>query len=102
MRIKVFAPAAVVALALAGSAFAQMAPIGPGGVNQSAYQYIPDGHAAPPEAFTKGLTALSYRTLAVRAEDGGKLTPAHQSDLQQELNQLARKYRVMVDYRIRR
>jgi hypothetical protein len=49
----------------------------------------------------KKITALSYRTLALRTEDGGKLTPEHLARLQRELTHLKREYRVVDDRRIK-
>jgi hypothetical protein len=103
MRICVVVLAAGAALALTAPAFAQMGlspQIGPGSTNQNTYQYIPNDRSLP-QGYVKKVTALSYKTLELRAEDGGKLTPEHLTSLQRELNALARQYRVRADFRIK-
>jgi hypothetical protein len=103
MRIRVLALTAGAALALAAPAFAQMglgAPLGPGSINQNTYQYIPNDRSLP-QGYVKKVTALSYKTLELRAEDGGKLTPEHLASLQRELNAITRQYRVWADFRIK-
>jgi hypothetical protein len=99
MRNLVFTLAAGAAITLSGPAFAQMASIGPGsGKNNS--QYLPEDRSLP-SAYVKKVTALSYRTLELRSEDGGKLTPEHRAELQQELNQLKHDYHVGIELRIK-
>jgi hypothetical protein len=104
MRICVLALAAGAALALPTPGFSQMAGYpGPQSFmdgSQNGHQYLPNDHALP-QAYLKKVTALSYRTLELRAEDGGKLTPEHLASLQRELNALARQYRVRADFRIK-
>jgi hypothetical protein len=105
MRIYILALATGAALALASPAFAQMglsAATGPGGAvpSQNQYQYLPNDHSLP-QSYVKQVTALSYRTVELRAEDGGKLTPEHLASLQRELNQLKRQYHVTSSLRIR-
>jgi hypothetical protein len=100
MRTDLLAHASAGTLILAAPACAQMAPIGPGSGMQNQYQDLPDGNGLPP-AYVKKITALSYRTLALRTEDGGKLTPEHLAGLQRELTHLKRKYRVVDDRRIK-
>jgi hypothetical protein len=102
MRIRTLALAAGSALALAAPAFAQMgnmAPMGPSSVNQNRDQYLQEDRSLP-QAYVKKVTALSYRTLEIKAEDGGRLTPEHAATLQRELDQLQRQYRVRADLRI--
>ncbi len=48
----------------------------------------------------KKVTALSYRTLEIKAEDGGRLSPEHAAALQNELTLLQRQYRIRADFRI--
>jgi hypothetical protein len=104
MRIFVLVLATGAALMLAAPVFAQSsgpgaAQIGPdSGTNNS--QYLQEDRSLP-QAYVKKVTALSYRTLELRAEDGGKLTPEHRASLQQELDQLKREYRVRTGLRIR-
>jgi hypothetical protein len=105
MRIYTLALATGAALALASPAFAQMGlsvPMGPGGAvpSQNQYQYLPNDHSLP-QSYVKKVTALSYRTLELRAEDGGKLTPEHRASLQHELDQLKREFRVTSSLRIK-
>jgi hypothetical protein len=105
MRTHIPALATGAALALAAPAHAQMgpmSPMGPGGTvpSQNQYQYLPNDHSLP-QGFVKQVTALSYRTLELRAEDGGKLTPEHLASLQRELDQLKRQYHVTSSLRIR-
>ncbi|THD68156.1 hypothetical protein [Phenylobacterium sp.] len=98
MRICVLALTAGAALALTTPAFAQM---GLGSIpSQNQYQYIPDELGFPP-GYVKQVTALSYRVLETKAEDGGRLTPEHAASLQQELDALNREFHVRPPFRIR-
>ena len=67
--------------------------------SQASRQYNLNDHALPP-AYVKKLTALSYRTLELRAEDGGRLTSEHRATLQHELDDLKREYHVWPELRI--
>ena len=102
MRTQVLALAAGAAVAFSGPALAQMGgmmPMGPGSGTNDA-QYLQEDRSLPP-AYVKQVTALSYRTLELRAEDGGKLTAEHRASLQRELDRLNREYRVRGDLRIK-
>ena len=103
MRIRVLAFAGAVAIALATPAFAQMGGYpGPQSYmdgRQASSQYNLNDHALP-QAYVKKVTALSYRTLELRAEDGGTLTPEHLTTLQRELDGLKREYHVVAGLRI--
>ncbi len=96
MRDRLFILAAGATLVMAVPSFAQMASMnGPGSSIDSAShsQNVPDDGRLPPD-YVKKLTALSYKILAVRSQDGGKLSPQHLASLQHELSQLKREYRI--------
>jgi hypothetical protein len=96
MRICVLALAA--GAALAAPAFAQM---GLGSMpSQNQHQYVPDDRSFPP-AYMKQVTALSYRVLEIKAEDGGRLTAEHAVALQRELDALNREFHVRPPFRVR-
>jgi hypothetical protein len=106
MRIGVLALATGAVLALTAPAFAQMGSMGQmgqmslGGMpSLTPYQYGP-GDQTLSRDYVKKVTALSYRVLALRAQDGGELTPEHLGGLRRELDQLKRRYHVVADFQV--
>ncbi len=104
MRTQILILMSAAALALAAPAFAQGSvagggQLGPGmGTNNS--QYLQEDRGLP-QAYVKQVTALSFRALELRAEDGGRLTSEHRTSLQRELDRLKREYRVRSDLRVK-
>jgi hypothetical protein len=97
MRFATFTLVLAAGLAMAGVASAQM-----GGwegaqgytITQDLDPARPALRVGPPGAYLKRLTALSYKIVEQRAEDGGTLTPGHLTSLQRELSRLNRQYQV--------
>lgn len=75
---------------------AGMASIGPSSVNKNRNQYLQEDRSLP-RAYLKKVTDLRCRTLAVKAEDGGRLSPEHAATLQNELTHLQRQYPIRAD-----
>ena len=102
MRICVLALATAAAVAAAAPAFAQLATAAciPSGMGSSSSDNSLSGPIVS-KFYVKKVTALSYKILEARAEDGGKLTPEHLASLQQELDQLNRQYDIRTSLRVR-
>jgi hypothetical protein len=102
MRICVLALAAAAALATAAPAFAQLATAAcvPNGMGSSSSNNA-SGSSPLSKTYLKKLTALSYKILEVRTEDGGKLAADHLASLQHELNRLNLQYDVRSSLRVR-
>jgi hypothetical protein len=105
MRLVTFTLILAAGLATAGAASAQMG----GWEGTQGYEI---GHTdpdpfnnsnspAPSRAYIKKLTALSYKIVEQRAEDGGTLTSQHLTSLQRELNWLNHQYEVGSSLRVR-
>ena len=102
MRLATFTLILAAALATAAPALAQMmtaAPI-PNGMGSSTSDNSVSGPIVS-KFYVKKVTALSYKILETRVEDGGQLTPEHLAGLQRELDQLNRQYGVRTSLRVR-
>ena len=103
MGILIVTVATAAAQAAAAPASAQMltatggTPSGEGQASAGS----PSGSLGLSKFYLQKVTALSYRIVEVRAQDGGTLTPEHLASLQHEFNRLNRQYDVKTPFRVR-